>query len=176
MDNLGWNALHYAAKGGDLIILKKLMKHGMDIGCLTTDGKTILHIACINKHPEICEYAVKHLHKNLLNAQTNNNGLTAAHYLAVETKEDGSETKILKILCECKNVDLLATCNSGFNQLEWSIHYLNLKLIREIVSEQFRKKCGITRQILLKAKEIMDENPNQEFIQILQKALKEVKT
>lgn len=58
----------------------------MDIGCLTTDGKTILHIACINKHPEICEYAVKHPHKKNLNAQTNNNGLTAAHYLAVEKK------------------------------------------------------------------------------------------
>lgn len=86
--------------------------------------------------------------KKNLNAQTNNNGLTATHYLAVEKDEDGSETKILKILCECKNVDFLPTCNSGFNQLEWSIHHLNLELIREIVSEQFRKKCGITRQIL----------------------------
>lgn len=175
VDDLGWNAIHYAAKGGDLIILKELIEKGMDIGCLTTDGKTILHIACIHKHPEICEYAVKNLPTYLLNAQTNNNGLTAAHYLAVEKKEDGSETKILKILCECENMDLLATCNNGFNQLEWSIHHLNLELIREIVSEQFRKKCGITRQILLKAKEKMNENPNQEIIKFLQKALEEVK-
>lgn len=146
VDDLGWNALHYAAKGGNMIILEKLMKHGIDIGCLTTDGKTILHIACIHKHPEVCEYAVKHLPTNRLNAQTNNNGLTADHYLAVERKEDGSETKILKILCECENMDLLATCNNGFNQLEWSIHHLNIELIREIVSAQFRKKCGITRK------------------------------
>lgn len=87
MDDLGWNAIHYAAKGGNSIILKELIKKEMDIGCLTTDGKTILHIAYIHKHLEIRKYAVKHLPTNLLNAQTNNNGLTAGHYLAVEKKK-----------------------------------------------------------------------------------------
>lgn len=86
VDHLDWNALHYAAKGGNLIILKKLIEEGMNIGCLTTDGKTILHIACIHKHPAICKYAVKNLPKSLLNAKTNNNGITAIHYLAVEKK------------------------------------------------------------------------------------------
>lgn len=96
MDDLGWNAIHYAAKGGNSIILKELIKKEMDIGCLTTDGKTILHIAYIHKHLEIRKYAVKHLPTNLLNAQTNNNGLTAGHYLAVEKKRRRKRNKNFK--------------------------------------------------------------------------------
>lgn len=147
VDDFGWNALHYAAKGGDSIILKKkLIKHGMDIGCLTTDGKTILHIAWINKHPEICEYAVKHLHKNLLNAQTKIHGLTAAHYLAVENKEDGRETKILEILCKSDNMDISATCKKSLNQLEWAMDHLNIELICGIVNEKYRGKCKVSKK------------------------------
>lgn len=51
-DALGWNALHFASKGGNLDILEYLLnlkKEGMDIGCKTNDGKTLLHIACIHK-------------------------------------------------------------------------------------------------------------------------------
>lgn len=174
VDDLRWNALHYAAKGGNLKILKTLIKEGMVVGCLTKDGKTILHIACIHKHPAICKYAVKNLPTGLLNAKTTSYGLSAVHYLAVEKKEDGSETEILKILCKSKKIDLSATCNKGFNQLEWAIDHLNIELIRSIVSAQFRKECDITREILLKAKKKMDENPNPEIINILQNALKEV--
>lgn len=41
--------------------------------------------------------------------------MIVVYYLVVEIKEDGSEIKILKIFCECKNVDFLVICNSGFN-------------------------------------------------------------
>lgn len=67
VDNFGWNVLYYVVKGGDLIILKKFMKYGMDIGCLIIDGKIILYIVCINKYLEICEYVVKYFYKNFLN-------------------------------------------------------------------------------------------------------------
>lgn len=174
VDDLGWNALHYAAKGGDVIILEELIKHRMDIGCLTTDGKTILHIACIHKHPEICEYAVKHLPKNRLNAKTKNNGLTAAHYLAVEKKEEGSETKILKILCKSDNMNLSATCKKGLNQLEWAIDHLNIELIRGIVSAKYREKCEVSRKSILKAIE-RKENLDKEILNILKGASEEMK-
>lgn len=173
-DDLGWNALHYAAKGGNLIILRKLIENGMDIGCLTKDGKTILHIACIHKHPNICNYAVKNLPENLLNVKTKKYGLAAVHYLAVEKKEDGSETKILKILCECKKMDLTATCNKGCNQLEWAIDHLNIELIRGIVSAEFKKKCGVSRKSLFEAKGKLKRKPNQEITNILDTALKEI--
>lgn len=135
VDDFGWNVIYYVVKGGDLIILKEFIEKGMDIGCLMIDGKIILYIVCIYKYLEICEYVVKNFFIYFLNVQINNNGLIVVYYLVVEKKEDGSEIKILKIFCECENMDFLVICNNGFNQLEWLIYYLNLELIWEIVSE-----------------------------------------
>lgn len=87
-DALGWNALHFAAKGGNLDILEYLLnfkKEGMDIGCKTDDGKTLLHFACIHKKTEVCQFVLtefgknKNKYKELLNAKTTDNELTAAH-------------------------------------------------------------------------------------------------
>lgn len=58
-DALGWNALHFAAKSGNLDILEYLLNlkiEGMDIGCKTKDGKTLLYIACIHKKIEVCQF------------------------------------------------------------------------------------------------------------------------
>lgn len=170
-DDLGWNALHYAAKGGNLDILKELhITYKIPIGSFTKDRKTILHIACIHKHPKICKYAVECFHETLLNVQTNTNGLTAAHYLAVQKKGDGSETKILDILCRSK-MDLSATCFMGYNQLEWAIDHLNVELISAIVSPKFRDRCGVTPTSI---SNVMEKTINKEITKILETALEEM--
>lgn len=169
-DYLAWNALHYAAKGGSLEIFEYLIENGLEIGCLTKDGKTILHVACIYKSLDISRYAVEHLSPKLLNTVTNTTGLLACHYLAVETKEDGNEANILEILFN-SDMNLKATCRVGFTLLEWAIDHLNIDLIQAVVSVKFREKCGVDTESLEKAK---TRKPDQTIITILQTALKEM--
>lgn len=154
---LGWNALHFAANGGNLDILEYLLnlkKEGMDIGCKTDDGKTLLHIACIHKKTEVCQFVLtefgknKNKYKELLNAKITDNELTAAHYLAVEKKEDGSEKKILAMFINTKKMDFSAKTNRGLTVLEFAIDHLNKELIKCIVSATYRKEFKINTAIL----------------------------
>lgn len=154
-DKFGWNAMHFAAKGGDLEILKYLLKiNGMEIGCKTNDGKTLLHIACIHKRAQICKFVIEQFtnpevanHEDLLNAKTTNNWLTSAHYLAVEKQEDGSEREIFEMLFD-SNMDLLAKNHRGLTVLEFAVDHLNGELIECIVSAKYRGKLNISAEIL----------------------------
>lgn len=169
-DDMNWNALHFAAKGGNLEILIHLIENGLKIDCLTKDHKTILHVACIHKKLNICKYAVKHFSYDLLNTRTNTSGLPASHYLAVEKKEDGNEANILEVLCKSR-MDLTAKCCDGFTLLEWAIDHLNIELIRAVVSSKFREKCGVSSESLTKA---MTRKQDQTILTILQTALNEM--
>lgn len=57
----GWNALHFAAKGGNLNVFKGIEKAldqntTLDNLCKETDdGETVLHICCIHKSVNICK-------------------------------------------------------------------------------------------------------------------------
>lgn len=169
-DKLNWNALHFAAKGGSLEILKYLLENGLGIGSLTKDQKTILHVACIHKNLDISRYAVEHLSPELLNTATNTSGLLACHYLAVERKKDGSEADILEVLCT-SDMNLQATCFRGLTLLEWAIDHLNINLIQAIVSVKFREKCGVSTDSLTKA---MTRKTDETIKTILRKALNEM--
>lgn len=169
-DKLNWNALHFAAKGGSLEILKYLLENDLEIGSLTKDQKTILHVACIHKNLDISRYAVEHLSPELLNTATNTSGLLACHYLAVETKKDGTEADILEVLCN-SDMNLKATCFKGLTLLEWAIDHLNINLIRAVVSVKFREKCGVDTESLKKA---ITRKQTQRIITILQTALNEI--
>lgn len=169
-DKLNWNALHFAAKGGSLEILKYLLENDLGIGSLTKDQKTILHVACIHKNLDISRYAVEHLSPELLNTATNTSGLLACHYLAVETKKDGSEADILEVLRN-SDMNLKATCCRGLTLLEWAIDHLNINLIQAVVSVKFREKCGVDTKSLKKA---ITRKPDQTIILFLQTALNEM--
>lgn len=71
-------------------------------------------------------------------------------------------------------MDLSATCKNVFNQLEWAIDHLNIELIQGLVSATFRVKCNVGTESLLKSLKTK-ENLNHEIINILQKALEEMK-
>lgn len=169
-DHLSWSALHYAAKGGSLEILEYLIENKLEIGCLTEDRKTILHVACIHKNLDISRYAVEHLSPKLLDTATKPSGLLACHYLAVETKEDGNEAKILEVLCN-SNMNLKATCGKGFTLLEWAIDHFNIDLIELVVSVKFREKCGVDTKSIKKA---ITRKQDHTIVTILQRALNEM--
>lgn len=169
-DHMNWNALHFAAKGGSLEILEYLLEKGLKIGSLATDQKTILHVACIHKKLDICRYAVSHFSYDLLNTRTNTSGLLASHYLAVEKKKGRNEEQILEVLRD-SDMDLTATCFDGSTLLEWAIDHFNIKLIRAIVSVNFREKCGVSIGSLTKA---MSRKKVEKINRILQTALNEM--
>lgn len=180
-DALGWNALHFAAKGGNLKILEYLLNlkvEGMDIGCKTNDGKTLLHIACIHKTTKICEFLIdkflekENLKEDLLNAKTTNYSLTAAHYLAVEKKEDGSERKILEMLINTKQIDFSGKSHGGLTVLEFAIDNLNKELIECIVSA-YRDEFKINNEILDKS---INDTKDDSIKKILQTAMAEIQS
>lgn len=170
-DDFGRNALHFAAKGGNLLILKHLNEKGLDFKSLTFDKRTILHIACIHKNVDICQYIVDHCSKELLNARSKERGLTAAHYLGVESKGDGSELKILEIFCNSK-MDQTVLSKRGLSVLDRAIDQLNVDLVQAMVSQQYRRKCGIDINALL----IKQNNTDDEAIKdVLRMAIRDMK-
>lgn len=100
-DAEGWNALHYAAKGGNLHLYMKLEKVLKRNLCATTnDGKTVLHIACINNRVEICRHICSgKSYKRIINSQIKIKRWTAAHYVAVEIKKRWNRRRTY--LCTC---------------------------------------------------------------------------
>lgn len=134
-DENGWNALHYAAKGGNLDVSKEIDKAmdndiSLDNLCKETDdGKTALHICCIYKHVKICEYICKKLKsdRNLINKKTKKLW-TAAHYVAVEIKQDGSEEKLICILVE-SGMDITSVTIDNYTVLTVACEHRNYRLI-----------------------------------------------
>lgn len=170
-DELGWNALHFAAKGGNLDTLRYLLsKNCMKIDCRTKDGKTLLHIACIFKQTSICEFVVSEFSEELLNAKTDKYHLTAAHYLGVEKTEDESETKIFEILAGSE-MKLSAKSSKGLSVLDFAIDHLSRKLVTCMVKTKYREKLGLNPTILARCK----ENTNDDEIKrILQTAIDDI--
>lgn len=172
-DELGWNALHFAAKGGNLDTLRYLLsKKCMKIDCRTKDGKTLLHIACIYKQTSICEFVVSEFSEELLNARTDKYHLTAAHYLGVEKKEDEleSEIKIFEILAGSK-MKLSAKSSKGLSVLDFAIDHLSRKLVTCMVKTEYREKLGLNPTILARCKE---NTKDDEIKRILQTAIDDI--
>ena len=132
IDDEGWNALHSAAKGGNLEVFKlieKSLKSSESLCKETINRKTVLHICCIHKHVEICKYICDKLkstpHK--INKVTKKRW-TAAHYVAVEIKQDGTEEELIKILVDA-GIDLKAKSDEGKTVLTVAIEHRNKNLV-----------------------------------------------
>lgn len=131
------------------------------------------------KNPEICDFVITQFKKNkskfkeLLNAKTITNGLTAAHYLAVEKKQDGSEKTILEMLINTKQMDFSAKRNRGLTVLEFAIDHLNKELIECIVSATYRKEFKINTAILDKC---INDTKDNKIKGVLEEARNEMKS
>lgn len=78
---------------------KKIETFFKGLECKTTcDERTLLHIACINNRTEICKYICsKGSYKSIINSTGEFGGWTAAHYVAVEERQGGTEQNIIRI-------------------------------------------------------------------------------
>ncbi|XP_048740261.1 uncharacterized protein LOC125654360 isoform X2 [Ostrea edulis] len=130
VDKEGWNALHFAAKSGNVEIAKKLIKRGIQ-SVKALDGKTILHIACTYKHFEMCRHIINNF-PDLIN-KCNFRGWNAAHYVVVDPPQNDS-IKILDLLLQF-HINLEKVTDSGNTVLTMACCYKNTKIIKHLVHE-----------------------------------------
>lgn len=135
-DDENWNALHYAAKGGNLKVYKtveKFFENSARLNETTCDEKTVLHIACINKRTEICQYICdQESYTDIINSRGSLKGWTAAHYIAVEIKQDGTEENLIRMLVE-SGIDLKAVTTDGLTVLGVACEHRNRNLINYLL-------------------------------------------
>jgi serine/threonine-protein phosphatase 6 regulatory ankyrin repeat subunit B len=55
-DKFGHTVLHATAWGGNVDLLMLLLVHGIEINCKRNDGKTVLHMSCMNGKINMCRY------------------------------------------------------------------------------------------------------------------------
>ena len=53
-----WTPLHSAASMGQISVLRFFIEHSLDVNMRTKNGYTVLHLATINGHFEICEILI----------------------------------------------------------------------------------------------------------------------
>lgn len=170
IDAEGWNALHYAAKGGNLHLymeLEKVLKRSL---CAkTNDGKTVLHIACINNRVEICRHICSgKSYKSIINSQIKIKKWTAAHYVAVEIKKDGTEGELISVLVE-GGLDLQALTADRLTVLGVACEYRNTNLIKYLLEKHFELVGVETTELLKAANETNDEDICSEIQNAIEK-------
>ena len=141
-DDEGWIAFHSAAKGGNLKVFKMIeeaLKFSEPLECFrkeTLSLETVLHICCIHKNVEICRYICNKLKStpDFFEKVTTNNW-TAAHYVAVEIKQDGSEEELIRILEEA-GVDLKSLSRQGKTVFKVAVEHRNDNLIKYLKKHQ----------------------------------------
>ncbi|XP_061171091.1 ankyrin repeat, PH and SEC7 domain containing protein secG-like [Saccostrea echinata] len=76
-DNVGGTALHDAAFGGNIELFNFLLGKGFSIETKQSDGKTVLHLCCMNGKLDMCKH-LGNTYPQLLNVKDNDGG-TALH-------------------------------------------------------------------------------------------------
>ncbi|XP_062602684.1 putative ankyrin repeat protein RF_0381 [Saccostrea cucullata] len=176
-DDLEWNALHYAGKGGNLQVLLLLQKKGLIITSPTKEEKTVLHIACTHKQVNICRYVAEAFYKDpqkrdLINKKTTNQWWMAAHYIGVERKGDGSEEEIVDILFGYE-ADLSGKTKQGWSVLRIAMDHCNTRLVKHLLSKTYRNKLKISEEILF---DYIKNTKDESIQRILHDTLGEMKT
>ncbi|XP_062593371.1 ankyrin-2-like [Saccostrea cucullata] len=125
-DNNGQNALHDAAWSGNVEILKFLLDKGSDINIARKDGKTVLHLCCLNSKIVMCKYLVN-TYPFLLDV-TDIDGGNALHDAAWS-----GNVEILKFLLE-KGLDIKCTRKDGSSVLHLCCLKRNIDMCKYLVN------------------------------------------
>lgn len=171
----GWNALHFVAKGGNLNVFKGIEKAldqntTLDNLCKETDdGETVLPICCIHKSVNICKYIcdklkveAKHINKRTKRMWT------AAHCVAVEIKQDGSEKELIRILVKA-GIDIKSATDDRCTVLTVACEHRNYRLV-DFLLDNYQELLEIETLTLEKvAEETKDEKIESTILNAIKK-------
>lgn len=135
----GWNALHFAAKGGNLKIFEALLSRDLNIFQKTNKGMTILHIAAKYCQYNICQYVLENSNFKPVLKETSSQGKNACHYAA-----EGGCIEVLKLLA-ANGIDVTATTNDEQNIFHLACIYDKLDMCEYIASNHdslIRRECN----------------------------------
>lgn len=165
VDDEGWNALHFAAKSGNVEIARELNQSGLQTK-KTSDGKTVLHIACTYKMYDMCCFITKQF--PLLIHECNSRGWNAAHYVVVDPKENDDSIHILEHLLSY-NVNLEKLTNSGNTVLTMACYHKNTKIIKHLLHKYPSLLHIRSKKSLL---DVAAESNNEEIRTLIDEAVK----
>ena len=130
----GRSALHFAAEGGCVTLLRHLIGIDMDTRCVDEEGFTILHLACWCGQKDVVMYLIQH-HKYLLHIK-DNTGKTTLHLTSV-----GGNVDIFKHLVTAgidvydrdtgmRNMLHRACCGKNHELIEYLLHHYRDDMIQ----------------------------------------------
>lgn len=142
-DKNGYTLLHYTAEGGSVEIFKALINstNQIEVDDTTYDGRTVLHIACKNKHVSLCRFLLsENNYKNDLLKRKSKTGWNAAHYAAV-----GGSMEIFSLLdnrldiqdetlLEDKRLDIKDETLAGLNVLDIACLHNHTELCKMLMN------------------------------------------
>lgn len=121
IDYKGRYASHFAARGGNLRIIKYL-ESKIDLTQETNVGMNILHMACLHEHVEMCSYILNRYPE--LNLKRTKNGWTTAHFVAGNGNKKNHEIEIFEMLLKVeKQVDIMMLTKNRNSVLTLAVKY-----------------------------------------------------
>lgn len=121
VDYKGRYASHFAARGGNLKIIKYL-ESKTDMTQETNVGMNILNMACLHEHVEICSYILDRYPE--LNLKRAENGWTTAHFVAGNGNKKDHDIEIFKMLLKAeKQVDIMVLTENRNSVLTLAVKY-----------------------------------------------------
>lgn len=139
-DEKGRYPVHFAARSGDLELLKYL-ESKTELTKETNTDMNILHMACLHDHIEMCRYLLDEYPD--LNGKRTENGWTTAHYVAGRGNKKGNEIKIFEMLLNAEMpVEYRHLSKHGNSVLTLAIKY-NVFEFAEYLFENHRNMLHI---------------------------------
>lgn len=137
-DEKGRYPVHFAARSGNMKLLKYLDEFKTEMTKETNTGMNILHMACLHDHIEMCTYLLKRYPD--LNEKCSKNGWTTAHYVAGRGNNKGNEIEIFKMLRNAEiPVDIMHLSKHGSSVLTLAIKYN----VCEFAEYLFKNHCNM---------------------------------
>lgn len=121
VDHKGRYASHFAARSGNLKIMKYL-ESKTTVTQETYIGMNILHMVCLHEHIDMCKYLLERYPD--LNVKSTEKGWTTAHFVAGNGNKKGQEIELFEMLINAeKPVDIMLLTVNGNSVLTLAIKY-----------------------------------------------------
>lgn len=121
IDHKGRYASHFAARSGNLKIMKYL-ESKTTVTQETIIGMNILHMVCLHEHIEICKYLLERYPD--LNVKRTVKGWTTVHFVAGNGNKKGKEIELFEMLINAERpVDIMLLTVNGNSVLTLAIKY-----------------------------------------------------